>query len=335
MSGGTRAWPVKLLLELSMECESLARAEAMAVASALGGRSKIVTSGPGVLVVEPPADPKALVSRLALCHHVSEFLGECGQKEVESCAGSVDVPGPIRVRSTKIGESCVALSSVSRRVGAVLGRSRGVDLHNPKSEVRIVFSDRFHIGRLIGSVYRSSFEKRKNRYMPYFYPASLHPKFARALVNITKVRDGERLLDPFCGTGAIIVEASVIGLHAMGTDLSDKMIEGSRRNLAHVGVEAELRGCDGGDIARAVGKVQGIATDPPYGKSTSTNGESIPALYARSFKAFSEALDKGSRADVVVPDKKLLEKADAFELVDSHELWVHRSLTRYFCVLSK
>ena len=326
---------MKLLLELSMECESLARSEVLAAASALGGRPRTISCGPGVLVMETSADPKALVSRLALCHHVSEFLDECGPRDVETCAGSVDVPGPIRVRSTKVGENSVDLSSVSRRVGAALGRSKGVDLHNPKSEVRIVFSERVHVGRLIGSVDRSSFERRKNRYMPYFYPASVHPKFARALVNLTKVSKGERLLDPFSGTGAILAEASLVGLRAIGTDFSEKMIEGSRKNLKHVGAEAQLRLCDVGDIPQEVGRVQGIATDPPYGKSTSTNGESIPTLYKRSFKAFSEVIDRGSIAAVVVPDKKLLEKANGFELVESHELWVHRSLTRHFCVLAR
>jgi len=326
---------VKLLFELSMECESLARAEVIAAASALGGRPKGVSGCPGILVVETSADANALVSRLALCHHVSEWLGECSSKEVETCVGSMDVPGPIRVRSTKIGDKSVDLSSVSRKAGAVLGKTRGVDLHNPKSEVRIIFSDHVHIGRLLGSVDRSSFEKRKNRYMPYFYPASVHPKFARALVNLTKVGEGGRLLDPFCGTGAIVAEASLVGLRAIGTDLSEKMVEGSRKNLRHVGVQAELKVCDVGEIAQTVGRVDGIATDPPYGKATSTKGERIPSLYERAFEAFSEALDKGSRAAVVVPDKRLLDKAEGFVLLESHELWVHRSLTRHFCVLSR
>jgi tRNA (guanine10-N2)-dimethyltransferase len=335
MRASARAWTVKLLLELSMECDSLAQAEAVAAANALGCAPRVLSGGPGVLVLDTSADPDDLVSRVALCHHVSEWLGEYGPKDLESTLESVDVPGPIRVRSTKIGQSKVDLSSASRRAGAILGRSRGVDLHNPRSEVRLVFSDRVHVGRLLGSIDRSSFEKRKNRYMPYFYPASVHPKFARALVNLTQAREGERLLDPFCGTGAIVSEASLVGLKAVGTDLSERMIEGSRRNLRHAGAEADLQVCDVGEIPRVVGGVDGIATDPPYGRATSTDGEPIASLYARSFKAFSDVLDRGSRMAIVVPDKKLLAKADGFELQESHKLWVHRSLTRHFCVLTR
>ena len=326
---------VKLLLELSLECESLARAEALSAAVALGGKPRIIGEDDGVLMLETAADPSSLASRLGLCHYVSELLASCDRDDIDSCVRDIDVPGPIRVRSTKVGETSADLAGTSRRVGSVLGESKGVDLHHPASDIRIIFSEKAHIGRMIRAIDRPSFEKRKNRYMPYVYPASLHPKYARALVNLTRVPFGGRLLDPFCGTGAIVAEASLIGLHAIGTDLSDKMVEGSRKNLKHVGVDAELRVCDVSDIPGTLGRVRGIATDPPYGKSTSTNGEAIPVLYARSFKAFSEVLDKGSRAAVVVPDKKLLEGAGGFELVESHALWVHRSLTRHFCVLSR
>lgn len=41
----------------------------------------------------------------------------------------------------------------------------------------------------------------------------------------------KRLLDPFCGTGVVLQEASLQGFRVYGTDLSDKMIEYSRQNL--------------------------------------------------------------------------------------------------------
>jgi tRNA (guanine10-N2)-dimethyltransferase len=146
---------------------------------------------------------------------------------------------------------------------------------------------------------------------------------------------GGRLLDPFCGTGAIVAEASLIGLKAVGSDLSDKMVEGARRNLAHLKARAELRVSDVGDILGKIGQVEGIATDPPYGRSTSTNGEKIPALYGRAFNAFEDVLERRSRVAIVVPDLELLEGVKGFRLLETHNLWVHRSLTRRFCLLEK
>ncbi len=335
LAAGARC--VRLLLELSNESDSLPRSEAVSAVAALGGRAEPVDEDPGVLVVETSVDPVRLGHRLALCHRVCEWLGSCATDEVESLAEEIEVPGPIRVRSTKVGlpPEGVVLESVSRRVGGIIGRRSGVDLHRPTSDVRVVFSRRAHMGRVLWSVDRPSFEKRKNRYLPFCYPASLHPKYARAMVNLTRVGDGGLLLDPFCGTGAIVSEAHLAGVRAIGSDISERMIEGARRNLDFVGAKAELHQCDVGDIAGTVGHVRGIATDPPYGRSTSTNGEGIGDLYLRALGTFASVLDKGSRLAMVLPDTRMLGETDGFRMIESHPLWVHRSLTRNFCVLER
>ena len=326
---------MKLLIELSLESESLARSEALSAACALGGSPRISLEDAGVLVIDTAADPLALGARLGLAHHVSEWLGTVPLDDLDGLAGRVEVEGPIRVRSTKVGISKVDLGGASRRLGGILGKKRGVDIHHPKSDIRVVFSSRVHMGRRLFTVDRASFEMRKNRYMPFVYPASLHPKFARALVNLTRVCRGGRLLDPFSGTGAIVAEAGMSGLQAIGSDFSERMIEGSKENLHKLGVEADLHLSDIGSIKKIVGLVDGIATDPPYGRSTSTKGEKIPELYERSFRAFREVLSKSGRVAMVVPHPSLLEKAAGFELLETHELWVHQSLTRHFCVLKR
>ncbi len=328
---------MKLLLELSMECEPLARSEAVSAAETLGGRTEVLDNGPGVLVLDTSADPGALASRLGLCHHVSEHLGTTDAESLDQLVERAAVPGPIRVRSTRVGESHrdIDLSSVSRRAGGLLGRGRGVDLHSPASEVRIVFSGRVHVGRLVASIDRASFEDRMNKHLPFHCPVSLHPKFARALVNLTRVPDGGTVLDPFCGTGAIVAEASLSGRKALGSDLSERMIEGARANLSHLGAKARLRVHDVGSIGDLAGQVDGIATDPPYGRSTSTNGEPLDELYGRSLRAFAEVLSRGCRLAIALPDTSTLEAAEGFRLLESHALWVHRSLTRNFCVLER
>ena len=328
---------MKLLLELSMECESLARAEAVSAAAALGGEPKVLGSDAGVLVLGTTADPEMLLRRVALCHKVSEWLGTTDMLGLDSLVERADVQGPIRVRSTRVGEahSEVDLAVMTRRAGGLLGKDRGVDLHSPASEVRIVFSEKVHVGRLIGSVDRTSFESRMNKRLPFHCPVSLHPKFARAMVNLTRVPDGGTVLDPFCGTGAILAETHLAGLKALGTDISDRMVEGARANLAHLGASAVTRVCDVGAIEGVVGEVDGIATDPPYGRSTSTNGEPLDELYARSLRAFADVLGRGCRLAIAVPDMAALEAARGFKLLESHPLWVHRSLTRNFCVFER
>jgi tRNA (guanine10-N2)-dimethyltransferase len=326
---------MNLLLELSMECEPLARSEAVAAAETVGTIAHVLHHAPGVLVLQTDADPEALGQRLGLCHFISEWYFSCGADELERRAGELDVRGPVRVRSTKVGERKVDLASVSRKIGGIVGRSRGVDLRDPATDLRIVFSDEVHAGRVLWAVDRASFEKRKNRYMPFFYPASLHPKYARALVNLSRVREDQSILDPFCGTGAILAESALVGLDPIGTDLSDKMIEGARKNLSSLGLDADLDVCDVGEIGEVVGPVSGIATDPPYGKSTSTRGEKIPELYSRSFESFAGVLPRNGLVAIVVPRLSLIDGIRGFRLLEEHPLWVHRSLTRHFCVLRR
>ncbi len=328
---------MRLLLELSMECESLARSEALSTAETLGGAASVVSEEPGVVVIETGADPVALSERLALCHCVSEHLFSCAPDGLADTVRDIDVPGPVRVHSTRVGTSFpeVDLERTNAAVGELVRDRLGVDIHSPRSEVRVVLSEQADVGRCIGRIDRSSFEGRKVRNLPFNHPISIHPKFARALVNLTMTRQGGRLLDPFCGTGAIVMEASLAGCDAIGSDISQKMIEGARMNLQSLDIDAELLRCDIGEISRAVGNVSGVATDPPYGRSTSTDGEPLPELFSRALGACADVLDSGSRMAMAAHDPKLLEGSGDFEIVEVHPMWVHRSLTRHFCVLRR
>lgn len=58
----------------------------------------------------------------------------------------------------------------------------------------------------------------------------LPPKLARLMINLSGVSGGT-LLDPFCGTGVVLQEALLDGLTVTGTDLSDKMVEYTTKNL--------------------------------------------------------------------------------------------------------
>jgi len=66
----------------------------------------------------------------------------------------------------------------------------------------------------------------------------LPPKLAQILVNLsTGPANQGRLLDPFCGTGVILQEASLIDLKVYGTDLEPRMIDYSEKNLKWIGAE--------------------------------------------------------------------------------------------------
>ncbi|MBR0242625.1 methyltransferase domain-containing protein [Candidatus Saccharibacteria bacterium] len=62
----------------------------------------------------------------------------------------------------------------------------------------------------------------------------LPPKLAQILINLCgPLEPGATILDPFCGTGVVLQEAFLMGYRAYGTDINERMVEYSEKNLKH------------------------------------------------------------------------------------------------------
>lgn len=96
----------------------------------------------------------------------------------------------------------------------------------------IKFGDQFATS--VGTQNITSYAKRDQaRPARDAFVGMLPPKLAQILINLaTEGAKSGRLLDPFCGTGVVLQEASLMGYQVYGTDLSDKMINYSERNLS-------------------------------------------------------------------------------------------------------
>ena len=84
----------------------------------------------------------------------------------------------------------------------------------------------------------------------------LPPKLAQIMINLTgKHSDGNRILDPFCGTGVIPQESLLLGYDTYGTDLADKMIDYTNANLQWLKDTHHVRGSwtvEQGDAMEAI-----------------------------------------------------------------------------------
>jgi len=80
----------------------------------------------------------------------------------------------------------------------------------------------------------------------------------------------------------------------------------------------------------AFGEVDAVATDPPYGRSTSTNREVLASLYSRSMDVFARTLRPGKKIGIAFPRE--VETPGGLELLETHVQRVHRSLDRRYCV---
>jgi len=324
---------MRILLELSGENPSMARAEALAVLEASRRPHRVVAAEERLLAVDTDAEPRWLARRIALANNVDELLAKGDLDEVIDAAKGLDFGDrPFRVRVNSL-KSCHNKVEIEKRIGDLI-RGR-VDLDEPEEEVRLIEGERHYLGLKLAAVDRRAYEARKVGKRSFDQPISLHPRFARVLVNLSHVPDGGTLLDPFCGTGGVLLEAGLVGAKAFGGDVREDMVEGCRTALAQWGVTVNLKVGDVADVAAAVGEVDAIATDPPYGRATSTRRESLASLYARFFDAAKRVLRPGGHLAVIVPDPALAKAPPSLEFVESYTLYVHKSLTRHFVVMRR
>ncbi|MFQ6128369.1 MAG: hypothetical protein ACE5QW_05660 [Thermoplasmata archaeon] len=326
--------PVRLLFELSGEHPGLSLLELSSVVEALQGNVPSLTKETSIAIIETHLEPEGIGDRIALCHRVNEIVSSGSLESLLKVAKEMKIGGSVAVRCRKVlrsrKERC---SEIEKQFGNIFARSHSIDLVRPSTLIRVILGRENYLTIQRHEVDRKSYDRRKVALRPFFYPISLHPKFARLLVNMTKVRKGETLLDPFCGTGGILIEAGLVGAAPIGSDLRGDMVEGCRVNLKKFGVKADLFQADINDIDEHVNRVNAIATDPPYGRSTSTKGRDILGLYSKSFEVLSNVLENGRNLAIIVPREDLIDSGKEYmELEASHSLRVHKSLTRHFCL---
>ncbi|MGI0053246.1 MAG: TRM11 family SAM-dependent methyltransferase [Thermoplasmata archaeon] len=342
---------MRIWIELSGENPALARAEADRALHAVGGALADASEDdpvpePHFLAAEVPGPGEAqeLALRLALAHRLlvpwaergveplrarveSEARGRPGGLSIEWLAGGA-VPPPGRreglreelAKAHRRGGGTIRPAAPSRRFYLSGNDAPGLRLHE-----------------LLARVDRAAYGRRRMPSMPFQRPVSLPPRRARAAVNLAGVAPGRRIADPFVGTGALLLEAGLLGGRLFGSDRDPEMIRGALRNLGAFGIEAEgLSVDDAEEAARSLPwpQVDAVVTDPPYGRASSTGGEGVRELIARVLPAWAERVAPGGCIVLIGPDgpdplpppwRATISVADR----------VHRSLTRQFRVYER
>ncbi len=204
-----------------------------------------------------------------------------------------------------------------------------VDLMDAKTRIEVAFTKRKVYVYILLHENNEKFEQRKAHKRPGFQPISLHPKLARALVNLTGVKKG-KLVDPLCGTGGILIEAGLMGVKSVGYDISDSALDKCGKNLAFFKIyNCELKKVDSTKVSEGW---EYVATDLPYGKSTSV--VSVERFYSDFLKNLKNNLKK--RAVLVFPhfvDYKRLIKKSKLKIKKEISHYIHKSLTRKIVLL--
>ncbi|UZE92115.1 MAG: TIGR01177 family methyltransferase [Methanosarcinales archaeon] len=334
---------MKVAFELSGEHETLPKAEVLGCLEAFDTCFKEVADLDMLFIIEIEEMP-SIASRLAMTHNILEVLGFCpaDTDSIADLVGTVDLnlkkDETFCVRARQVKEHVLNISDLEKQAGAIIyKRGYRVDLKNPDVVFRLVLTQgKCAFGKLMYSVDRTQYESRRPHRRLFFHPGALLPRVARALVNISSICEGGTLLDPFCGTGGILIEAGLTGARCIGADVQRKMVLGANTNLRHYGIGGELMIGDARNLGLADNSVDAVVTDPPYGRSALFRARSLEDLYDCSLKEIHRILRPGNKAVVVsqIPIEKIAEDA-GFTTIGHHRQRVHKSLTRRIIRLEK
>lgn len=335
---------MKYLFELSKEYNSLPQAEVISCLKAEKINYNLIETNEDVVVIETDASlnkMELISNRLASVYFINQLLfsSDPSIEKIEkiACKNNIDKKGSIAIKYRNRSKY-IKSQTIVERLADIYSKNRIVNLENPDIEIRAVITDSIvYVGIKIFELKRSQFEHRKVQFRPFFSPISLHPKLARIMVNLSLIKKGDILLDPFCGTGGILLEAGLIGAKVIGSDVELKMIEGSRDTLKHYKIkDYKLFRSDIGDISNNLNVVDSVVTDFPYGKSTTTKGENMSKLYTRAFKSISGVLKKKGILIAGLPNPDAISLGKKYlKIFNVYEIKVHASLTRYFALFYK
>lgn len=144
----------------------------------------------------------------------------------------------------------------------------------------------------------------------------LPPKLARMMVNLSGAEAGDSLLDPFCGSGTVLQEAALLGVatesggQLIGSDISDKAIQDTRKNMEWLESEHGLQTAQiplhitpADALIRedfmTEGSVQRIVFEgylgptTPYADKLPPILSELQGLYMKTFPVLAELLDDG------------------------------------------
>jgi len=247
----------------------------------------------------------------------------------------------VRVKRVKRYALKIDEMALERKLGEIIlekAAKAKVNLKNPdKTFTGIITDGRFVFGVKLADIMPKPFFERRPTKKPFFHPSAMQAKLARCMVNLAKPRVGDLVFDPFCGTGGMLIEASLIGCRVLGSDIKRRMTKGTFLNLAYFKIEPE-----GIVVADAqslpIMKVDCVVTDPPYGRSATTMKRTTMQIVEEVLTSVHELLDKGQRICMASPKTLNISRvgtAFGYKHLQSHFVYVHRSLTREIAVFEK
>jgi tRNA (guanine10-N2)-dimethyltransferase len=263
-------------------------------------------------------------SRLGYTHSIYKFLFECKKKDLLKKIDLFNWPKIykkslcIRVHDTKeFNEKKIAFL-IYQKI-----KNPKVNLDAPTTKIEFfIREDKVIVGLFISNIDKSYVERRAHL-RPRLHPTSLYPGLARACINLTGLNEG-LILDPFCGSGGILIEAAIMGFNIIGYDIDDDQIHRAIENLEFYHITNYK--LENKDATLINIKADAIVTDLPYGKGS--KAKNLVELYEKFLTTASSVTDN---MIIIFPNfidyRKIVLKSN-WKIEKTFSVYIHKSLTR-------
>jgi tRNA (guanine10-N2)-dimethyltransferase len=341
----------ELFFILNGEYPKLAFSEVLAILQATEKNYSSVTEFDQLLKISTSLDAIQMIAqRSALVHRCCFHLFESGNtvEEIIDNAKEMIIDTSLlsgksfAVKIKRIKSYGVHINKVDleRKLGAVifnhlkqLDNGMKVNLENPDTTFYGVLAEnRFFFGINIwrSETYYQRFDARRGHKRDFFHPGTLEPRLARVLVNLSRAKENELFLDAFVGSGSILIEARLIGANIIGCDIQKRMVQGALINLRQFHLSGDLICADARHLPFK-DDIYAIATDPPYGRSSTTKGMDVRTLIQSFLESVVDILQKRRYICICAPlpvDLHTITHNVGLKTVELHKMRVHKSLSR-------
>ena len=133
----------------------------------------------------------------------------------------------------------------------------------------------------------------RRAYKQFHMPGALKPTVAHAMIGLA---GGKSLVDPFCGSGTIPIEAAQTGTRAYGGDVNQETLAGALENNHAAQRQAVFMHWDAQELPLAAASVDCVVSNMPWGRQVQVDA-ALATLYQRAFSEMQR---------IVVPDGKIV-----------------------------
>ena len=199
-----------------------------------------------------------------------ESLNDIYEKVKKLSIKELEKANSFRVTGKRRGKHDFKSIDLQKVVGSAIVEKYGkkVDLKGYDVEILAeVYGNKCFIGVCLTD------ESLHKRFVKAFeHPAAIKMPLAYAMLKLAKIKKGQKLLDPFCGSGSIIIEAALVygnSIKVYASDIEQKYIEGAKENAKVADVNSlinfKVANANKLDEYYESNFFDVIVTNPPYG----------------------------------------------------------------------